>query len=91
MNKLSLLSIEKAITKYLDDLGYSDKQIQEFLSTAKIQIDSGWECSETGFKSVWINLEKNKICLVNDHEERYSQKYEWEDYKGWVKVLEEEK
>lgn len=88
-NKLSLLSIVSAIRTYLLDLGYSVKQIDDFLDTAKILIDSGWECDETGFKSVWINLEKNKICLVNDHEERYSQEYEWEDYKGWVKVLEE--
>lgn len=88
-NKLSLLSITSAIRTYLLDLGYSVKQIEDFLDTAKIFIDSGWECDETGFKSVWINLEKNEICLVNDHEERYSQEYEWEDYKGWVKVLEE--
>ena len=90
MAKLSLLSITEAITKYLDGLGYSDKLIQYFLSTAEILIDSGWECDETGFKSVWVNLEKNKICLVNAHEERYSQEYEWEDYKGWVKVLDKE-
>ena len=88
-NKLSLISITSAIRTYLLDLGYSVKQIEDFLDTAEILIDSGWECDETGFKSVWINLEKNKICLVNDHEERYSQEYEWEDYKGWVKVLEE--
>jgi hypothetical protein len=87
-NKLGLLSIAEAIIKYLYDLGYSNKRIHYFLSNAEIEIDSGWECSETGFKSVWINLEKNKICLVNDHEERYSQEYEWDDYKGWVKVLE---
>ena len=90
MNKPSLLSITEAIIKYLDGLGYSNKQIQGFLSTAKILIDSGWECDETGFKSVWVNLEKNKICLVNDHEERYSQEYGFEDYKGWVKVLDKE-
>ena len=63
MNELSLLSITEAIVKYLDDLGYSYKQIHEFLNTAEILIDSGWECDETGFKSVWVNLEKNKICL----------------------------
>ena len=90
-NKLGLLSIVSAIMNYLDDLGYSNSQIRDFLSNAKIEIDSGWECDETGFKSVWVNLEKDKICLVNAHEERYSQEYEWEDYKGWDKVLEEEK
>lgn len=89
-NKLGLIPIAEAIIKYLKDLGYSNKQINDFLSNAKIYIDSGWECDETGFKSVWVNLEKNKICLVNEHEERYSQEYELEDYKGWDKVLEEE-
>ena len=89
MNKLGLISITEAIMKYMEDLGYSNDQINEFLDTAEILIDSGWECDETGFKSVWVNLEKNKICLVNEHEERYSQEYEWEDYKGWVKVLED--
>ena len=90
MNKLSLISITEAIMKYMEDLGYSNDQINEFLDTAEILIDSGWECDETGFKSVWVNLEKNKICLVNKHEERYGQEGEWEDYKGWVKVLDKE-
>jgi hypothetical protein len=75
--------------RYMEDLGYSNDQINEFLDTAEILIDSGWECDETGFKSVWVNMEKNKICLVNCHEERYSQEYEREDYKGWDKVLED--
>ena len=87
-NKLGLLSISSAICVHLSNYGYPNEQIKDFLDTAKIMIDSGWECGETGFESVWINLEKNQICLVNDHEEHYSQEYEWEDYKGWVKVLE---
>ena len=70
MNKLGLITIIKEINLYLADLGYSNDQIKDFLNNAKILIDSGWECDETGFKSVWINLEKDKICLVNAHEER---------------------
>lgn len=82
MNKFGLIPITKAIIKYLESLGYSDKQIHDFLSNAKIEIDSGWECSETGFDSVWINIEKNKICLVNDHYYRY------EEDREWVEILE---
>ena len=32
---------------------------------------------DLSFDSVWINIEKNKICLVNDHYYKYKEDNEW--------------
>lgn len=90
-NKLGLLSISSAICVCLSNRGCSNEQIKDFLDTAEILIDSGWECSETGFDSVWINLDRKKICLVNEHHYKYENPECYgDDYIGWAKVLEDE-
>ena len=76
--KITLLDIHKAIYDYMDDLGYSVDNIVDFICHSEILIDSGWECSETGFVSVWIDIENDRISLVNAHEDWYEENVTWD-------------
>lgn len=81
-NPLNIIAITVGVCNTLENMGYSKQQVNNFITDAEIVIDSGWECSETGFTDVYINLEKEQIALVNDHQDWVYDK----ENSPWIKV-----